>query len=101
MASSEREPIKGSGGRAPSGVQRQSPWSGNQGGEARPEAENFLRIGHPKEGANWPHVHVLNERNCNFRERGLMGTIWGAPEATHIRLLYAKGIKLILPSTLA
>ena len=23
------------------------------GGEAPPEAESFLRIGHPKEGANW------------------------------------------------
>jgi len=26
------------------------------------------------------------------------GAIWGAPEATNIRLLYAKGIKLIPPS---
>ena len=30
----EREPIWGSGGYAPSGVQGQSPWSGGQGGEA-------------------------------------------------------------------
>jgi len=29
------------------------------------------------------------------------GAIWGAPEATNIRLLYAKGIKLIPSSTLA
>ena len=32
-----------------------------------------LRIGHPREGANWPHVRVLNERNCNFGEKGLIG----------------------------
>jgi len=38
-----------------------------------PEAESFLRIGHPKKGANWLHVRVLNERNCNFGEMGLMG----------------------------
>jgi len=70
-------------------------------GQGPPEAESFLRIGHPKEEANWPHVRVLNDRNCNFRERALWGgegTIWGAPEATNIRLLYAKGIKLIPPS---
>jgi len=30
----EREPIWGSGGGAPSGVQGQSPWSGGQGGKA-------------------------------------------------------------------
>jgi len=44
-----------------------------------PEAESFLRIGHPKEGANWLHDRVLNDRNCNFWEMGLMGkgTIWG------------------------
>ena len=34
MASAEREPITGSGGRAPSGVQGQSPWSRGQEGEA-------------------------------------------------------------------
>jgi len=39
----EREPIRGSGGSAPSGVQRQSPWSGVRG--AKPtEAENKLSI---------------------------------------------------------
>jgi len=36
----EREPIWGSGGGDPSGVQGQSPWSGGQGGEA--EAEGIL-----------------------------------------------------------
>jgi len=30
----EREPIWGPGGGAPSGVQGQSPWSGDRGGEA-------------------------------------------------------------------
>ena len=30
----ERKPITGVWGRAPSGVQDQSPWSGSQGGEA-------------------------------------------------------------------
>ena len=39
MASAEREPIRGSGGGAPSGVQGQSPWSGGQW-----EAERFLGI---------------------------------------------------------
>ena len=41
VASVEREPIRGSGGRTPSGVQRQSPWSG---GRSPPEAERFLGI---------------------------------------------------------
>ena len=39
VASAEREPIRGSGGGAPSGVQRQSPWSegqGSRGGESPP-----------------------------------------------------------------
>ena len=39
MASAEREPIMG--GCAPSGVQGQSPWSGDQGAKP-PEAERFL-----------------------------------------------------------
>jgi len=34
MESEEREPIRGSGGGAPSGVQGQSPWPGGQGDEA-------------------------------------------------------------------
>ena len=41
MASEEREPIWGSGGGAPSGVQGQSPWSGSQGAKP-PEAEGIL-----------------------------------------------------------
>jgi len=43
MASAEREPIRGSGGGAPIGVQGQSPWSGGQGAKP-PEAERFLGI---------------------------------------------------------
>ena len=50
MASAEREPIRGSGGRAPSGAQGQSqtllqptnqPWSGGQGGEAPLKLKSF------------------------------------------------------------
>ena len=41
MASAEHEPIRGSGGRAPSGVQGQSPWSGCQGGEALLKLKKF------------------------------------------------------------
>jgi len=52
MASAERKPITGVWGGAPSRIQGQSPWSGNQMAKP-PEAESFLRIGHPKEGANW------------------------------------------------
>ena len=84
MVSTECEPITGVWGRAPSGVQGSSPWTGGQGAKP-PEAESFLRIGHPNEGTNWPHIRVLNDRNCNFWEMGLMGErkgiIWGAPEA--------------------
>ena len=43
MASAEHEPITGVWGRAPSGVQGQSPWS---------EAESILVIGCPTEPAN-------------------------------------------------
>ena len=43
MASAEREPITGVWGRAPSGVQGQSPWSGGQGAKP-PEAESFLVV---------------------------------------------------------
>jgi len=37
----EREPIRGSGGGAASGVQGQSPWSGGQGGEAPLKLKGF------------------------------------------------------------
>ena len=50
MASAECEPI--------TGVWEQSPQRGPEaellsGRQSSPEAESFLRIGHPKEGANW------------------------------------------------
>jgi len=44
----------GSGGAAPSGVQGQSPWSGDQGAKP-PEAENILAFGCATEAANLPH----------------------------------------------
>ena len=40
MASAEREPITGSGGGTPSGVQGQRSWSGVQAAKT-PEAESF------------------------------------------------------------
>jgi len=45
----EREPKRGSGGGAPSGVQGQSPWLG-LGGRSPPEAESFLYIFIQKSG---------------------------------------------------
>jgi len=59
MASAEREPITGVWGGAPSGVQGQSPWPGDQGGEAplKAEAESILALGRPTDTANlhpWP-----------------------------------------------
>ena len=51
MASAEQEPIMGVWGRAPSGVQGQSPWSGGQGAKP-PEAESILVIECPTEPAN-------------------------------------------------
>ena len=49
MASAEHEPIIRVWGRAPSGVQGQSPSSG---GRSPPEAESILVIGRPTEPAN-------------------------------------------------
>jgi len=51
MASAEHEPIMGSGGRSPSGVQRQSPWSG---GLCRPEAESILVMDVQRSRQIWP-----------------------------------------------
>ena len=61
MASAEREPITGSGGGAPSGVQGQSPWSGGQGsrgGESPPEDERFLGIIRRKTGNICPFTQL-------------------------------------------
>jgi len=44
MASAEHEPITGVGGRARSGVQGQSPWSGGQGGEAPLKLKAFWSL---------------------------------------------------------
>ena len=82
MASAERERITGSGANPQRGpgtelLLRES------GDKALPEAESFLTIGHPKEGANWPHVRVLKERNgillLDLNETGgliVMNVIW-------------------------
>ena len=51
----EREPIWGSGGGAPSGVQGQSPWSGGQGGEAPLKLKAFY---YRREQVC--HSHLLN-----------------------------------------
>jgi len=59
MASAEREPITGSGGRAPSGVQGQSPLRGS-GGRSQPEAEKVLRFGHAMGTANLPYKLQLS-----------------------------------------
>jgi len=45
MASAEHEPITGVWGRAPSGVQGQSRWSGDQGGEAPLKLKAFWSLG--------------------------------------------------------
>ena len=54
MASAEREPIMGVWGKAPSGVQGQSPWWEVRGAKP-PEAERVLAVGRPVEAANFPH----------------------------------------------
>jgi len=51
MARAECKPITGVWAEPPAGT-RAEPWSEGQGAKP-PEAESFLRIGHPKEGANW------------------------------------------------
>ena len=60
MASAEREPITGvwgQTGRAPSGVQGQSPWWGVRG-RSVPEAEKVLRFGHAMETAILPYNYL-------------------------------------------
>ena len=53
----EREPKRGSGGGAPSGVQGQSPWWGVRGGEAPLKLKAFCTFLHKK----WPKVKDLSE----------------------------------------
>ena len=55
----EREPITGSGGRAPSGVQGQSPWSGGQGGEAPLKPKHFLLLNVP---VSYTHLTLPTKR---------------------------------------
>jgi len=59
MASAEREPIKGSGGGAPSKVQGQSPWSGDQGGEALLKLKGFYALYVERTGNICPFTQVL------------------------------------------
>ena len=50
-------------GRSPRRGSGQSPWLRGQGASPH-EAESFLGIRRANEGTNWPHIRVLNERNC-------------------------------------
>jgi len=63
MASAEHAPITGVWGIAPSGVQGQSTWSGDQGAKP-PEAESILVIGCPTEQAN-----LAPFQQCPFERR--------------------------------
>ena len=76
MASAEHEPITGVWGRAPSGVQGQSPWSGGQGAKP-PKAESILVIGCPTEPANLAPVRE-NSMLCY----GPLVLELGGPECT-------------------
>jgi len=54
MASAEHERITGLGAEPPAGHRSRAPGQGVRGQSLPPpEAESFLKIGHPKEGANW------------------------------------------------
>jgi len=53
MASAECEPIMGVWGQSPQQDPGAEPLVRGQGAKPPPEAESFLRTGHPKEGANW------------------------------------------------
>jgi len=67
MASAEHEPIMGVWGRARSGIQGQSPWSG---GQSPPEAESILVIGCPTEPAN-----LAPFQKCPFELRYMQQSI--------------------------
>ena len=67
MASAEHEPITGVWGRARSGIQGQSPWSG---GQSPPEAESILVIGCPTEPAN-----LAPFQKCPFELRYMQQSI--------------------------
>ena len=78
MASAEHEPIMGVWGRAPSGVQGQSPWSGGQRAKA-PEAESILAIGCPTEPANLAPVRENSMLCYGPLVSELGGRVHGAP----------------------
>jgi len=63
MVSAEREPITRSGGRAPSGVQGQSPWSGVRGQSEVAEAERLFALSQPEESANLSRNLFLQYKN--------------------------------------
>jgi len=95
----EREPIRGSGGKAPSGVQGQSPWWGVRG-RSPPEAESFLVFGQPSDEANLHpfrsfaksenHIYFLSyslhthgtPASLFFRPRGSPATFVSIPAGT-------------------
>ena len=56
---------RGSGGRAPSGVHGQSPWSGVRG-KSPPEAEAFLAFGRSLEAANLPTFRNLRNTKTSY-----------------------------------
>ena len=59
LASTEQEPITGSGAEPPAGSRGRAPGQGVTGQRPLKLKALILRIGHPKEEANWPHVRVL------------------------------------------
>ena len=65
MASAERELIMVVWGHSPQWGPGAEPLVRGSGAKP-PEAESFLRSSHPKEGANWPHVHVSNEKLSRY-----------------------------------
>ena len=70
----EREPIWGSGDRAPSGVHGQSPWWGGQGASP-PEAESSLASVRPSDEANLHHFRnfAKSQNHIYFLTYILMG----------------------------
>ena len=51
---------RGSGGRAPRGVQGQSPWSEGQGAKP-PKAESFFALGRATDRANLYHLQYFQQ----------------------------------------
>jgi len=70
MASAECKPITGVWRRSPQQGQWAEPLVRELEGAKPPEGDIFQRIGHTKEGANWPHVSL--ERNCYATKQRLV-----------------------------